>query len=216
MSPFKFVSFTLKAFAAIIVHLSKIDILKLRTERSSSFDSNISALVVATCIACMFSKINLSPHLQSLSNWMIYILELSMTVYGTELTIHMIWVPLLQTLLWMCTKLGKSLMSSNSRYKFAVDDQSNCIEQDLFCYLNICLALFVASNTLANFDCIKQIKSLWPSTLPSTLPPDTNTMVNNESKTVPSAKLNNTTMADAVIVSRKRPKKKSILLMNVR
>lgn len=212
MSPFKFLSFTFKTFAAIVVHLSKIDILKLRGERSASFDSSISTLVVAICIACMFSKINLSPHLQSISNWMVYILELSMTIYGTQLTIHTIWVPLLQTLLYVCTKVGKILMHSNSRYKFAVDDQTNCIEHDLFCYLNICLALFVASNTLANFDCINYFKSLWPPTLAS----DKKAIANVEPMARPSPTLNNTLMADAVIVSRTRPKKKPILLVNVR
>lgn len=238
MSPVKFLSFALKVYVAIIVHLYKIDILKLQTEEISSLDSSISSFIVATCIACMFSKINLSQYFQSISNLMVYILELTMTLYGTELTMHMIWIPFLKALSLTCSKIGRTLM--RSKYKFPANDRSNCVENDIFCYVNICLALFIASNTLASFDCMKNLKTLWPSKLitnknyaantesndlttevvdasiPSTLTPDENVMEHTVPYAPTKKLLNYTLMADAVMVSRVRPKRKPIMLMNVR
>lgn len=219
MWPFKFLSFTLKVYVAIIIHLYKIDILKLKAiERNSSLDPSISTIIVATCVASIFSKINLSPHFQSISNFMVYILELAMTIYGTELTIQMIWIPLLNALLWTSTKLGNNVM--RSRYKSAADDPTQCIEKNLFCYLNVFFALFVALNTLANFGCFEPIKTLWPFKLIPLLP-NKRAMVDAQSNDLTTEKTNADAkaMADAVFITRVRPvrpKKKPILLMNVR
>lgn len=237
MLPIKLsLSFVLKACVAIFVHLYKFDILNLRAEKSSSLDSNISAFIVASCVACLFSKIDLSPHFQTISNTMVYVLELMMTLYGTELTMYMIWIPLMKGLLWMSSKISKTF--TRSRYKSPADDMSNCIESNLFCYLNICLALFIASNTLASFDCFKNLKSLWPpklmlnksaimaDTLAEDVPDkDVTTKVLNNSmmpdsqvEDVTTEFINNTNMANAakVNVNKVRPKKRPVLLLNVR
>lgn len=203
MSPLKFLSFTLKAYMAIIFHLYKIDILKLKSiEKSSTFESSASTFIVVTCVACLLSKINLSPYIPSISNLMVYILELTMTIYGTELIVQMIWIPILKALFWTCSKIGKMLM--RKKYKSGVNGLAQFIDQSLFCYLNFGLALLIASNTLGSFG---YIQNIWP--LKSivrrmkggvdvlTEPTDTEWM-------------------EASIADQMRPKKKHILLRPVR
>ncbi len=216
MFPLKLLSFALKAYVAIFIHLYKIDILNIRGEKGSSLDSNISTFVVASCVACMLSKVNLSPHFQSISNMMVFAMEAIVTIYGTESIMYLIWLPLLKGLLWMSTKIGKTF--TKSRYKLpVVDDVPSCIESDLFCYLNICLALFIASNTLASFDCVKNFRTLWPSTLmsrggnimsPKITTDDVITEIMADTAKVAADQLN----VNPVV----RPKRRPILLMNVR
>lgn len=221
MFPLKLIPFTLKAFAAIAIHSHKIDILNLRAERGSSLDSNISTFIVASCVACILSKVNLSPHLQSISDRLVFVLEMVLTVYGTEVAMYLIWLPFLKGLLSISTKLSQGF--NKSRYKAPVDDVSNCVESDLFCYLNICLALFIASNTLASFDLMKNLKTLWPSTVPFKHP-SMSTAKNVERKipeyvhtqTVTNAMLPASTAAESGIGNRIRPKRRPILLMNLR
>lgn len=234
-------SFGLKACLAIFVHLYKIDILNIRAEKGSSLDSNLSTLIVASCVACLFSKINLSPHFQSLSNMMVYGLELLVTLYGTELTMYMIWIPLMKGLLWMSSNISKTF--TRSRHKASVGDTSNCVESDLFCYINIFLALLIASNTLASFDCFKNFKSLLPSTSMSgknavaDTANDVITKIKNNKTPTPveatkiiknttpipvkvlTTKIPKTTkLPDSVKadVYRVRPKKRPVMLLNVR
>lgn len=210
MLPLKLFSFALKAYVAIFIHLYKIDILNIGAEKRSSLDSNISSFIVASCVACMLSKIDFSPHLKSISNTFVYLLESVLTIYGTETIMYMIWLPLLRGLSWISSKIGKTF--TRSRHKFSTGDPSNCIESDLFCYLNICLALYIASNTLASFDCIKNLKTLWPTKLMpiKNAPADLTTEIINTA-TITEPNLSDRVNVNPVV----RPKRKPILLMNV-
>lgn len=220
MSPLKLLSFALKASVAIFIHSYKIDILNIRAEKGSSLDSNISTFIVASCVACILSKVDLSQHFQSISNVLVFVLESVLTIYGTEVVMYLIWLPLLKGLLWMSTRIGKSF--TKSRYKSLDDEMTNCIDSDLFCYLNICLALFIASNTLASFDGMKNLKKWWPSTLttrenvsPAIPQKITNTMMPNVNPLLSNIKMTDPDSSTAN-VTQIRPKRKTILLMNVR
>lgn len=210
MLPLKLFSFALKAYVAIFIHLYKIDILNIGAEKRSSLDSNISSFIVASCVACMLSKIDLSSHLKSISQTFVYLMESVLTIYGTETIMYMIWLPLLRGLSWISSKIGKTF--TRSRHKFSTGDPSNCIESDLFCYLNICLALFIASNTLASFDCFKNLKTLWPGKLM----PSKNAPADMTTEIINTATMAEPNIIDHVRVNPVRPKRKPILLMNVR
>lgn len=212
MLPIKLLSFALKASVAIFFHLYKIDILNIRTGKGSPLDSNISTFVVASCVACMFSRINLSPHLQSISRTLVYVLEFVLTLYGTETAMYLIWLPLLKGLLWISSKITETF--TRSRHKSPADVQtSNCIESDLFCYLNICMAMFIASNTLASFGWIKNLKALWKSIIASRK----NAIPETQAMDMTPKIMNNTIVEDAVkAVYQVRPKRRPIMLMNVR
>lgn len=207
----KFLPFALKAGAALFIHLYKIDILNIRTLKGSPLDANISTFIVASSVACMLAKINLSSHLQSISSVLVFILESILTIYGTEVTMYLIWLPLLKGLLWMSTQIGKTF--TRSRYKLPQVDNTSCIESDLFCYLNIGLAFFIASNTLASFDWFRNLRNLWPSTADKTVVPRVDDVMTNIINPSMIAK------PDPIIKSnmqRVRQKRKPILLMNVR
>lgn len=225
MFALKLLSFTLKALAAISVYLYKIDILGIRAEKSSTYDSSISTFIVACCVACLFAKIDLSKHFQSMSVAMVYGLESLLTVYGTETAMYLVWIPLLKKLSLLSARISKTFQKTTNPP--AGINHANCMDSDIFCYLNIGLALFIASNTLKSFDFMNKLKSILPKNrkfIADSQPTDGPTKIINGAINL-STEANNAAMIEdstktknsAIKVNRReKPKRKPILLLNVR
>lgn len=128
----------------LLMHLNRVSIIELQYSKLPMLKPNAASSLFVFSVLCIFSRLRpLWPQtLRRPHQFLVFLVELALILYATDLLLRQIWLPCLKVLNFLCHFLGQYIVVANQNFlTYNAPTLSGWIRNDAFYIVRFLLAV---------------------------------------------------------------------------